>query len=74
MTRMIFASMEALLGRSDERIRYHYTHQDDSKGAYNEVHVAVPTQIGIMGARSSNGQDWGFLLRLAEESRGEDHA
>ena len=52
--------MEALLGRSDERISYHYTHQDDSKGAYNEAHTAVPTQIGIMGVRSSNGRDWGF--------------
>lgn len=68
------ASMEALLGRSDEHISYHYTHQDDSKGAYNEAHTAVPTQIGIMGVRSSNGRDWGFLSRLAEEAWGEDHA
>jgi len=68
------ASMEARLGRSEESISYHYTHQDDSKGAYNEVHVAVPTQIGIIGDRSSNGQNWGFLTRLAEEVRGEDNA
>lgn len=68
------ASMESRLGKSDDDISYRYTHEDDSKGAYNEVHVAVPTQIGIIGDRSSNGQDWGFLTRLAEEVRGVDNA
>jgi hypothetical protein len=69
-----FGEFEALLGKSNDEIIYHYTHENDSRGGYSETHVAIPTQIGIMGSRSSNGSDWGFLNRLAEEVKGDTDA